>query len=96
MTRGPSAAVALLYPGVRVSAHPDALLRLGAKDVLLATRSLPFGSDVHRVGSLEQLAAELPVRLQKGTRLYHDPTCRHSSPRGNRSNRGRSSPWSPR
>jgi hypothetical protein len=30
---------------------------------------LPFGSDVHCVGSLEQLAVELPARLQAGARV---------------------------
>jgi hypothetical protein len=55
--------------GALVSAHPDAILRLGTKDVLVDTRDLPLGSDVHRVDSLEQLAAELPTRLQRGTRV---------------------------
>jgi hypothetical protein len=55
--------------GVRVSAHPDAILRLGTKDVLVETRDLPFGSDTQRVGSLEQLALELPARLQRGARV---------------------------
>ena len=44
--------------GVIVSAHPDAVLKLGTKDVLVETRDLPFGSDVVRVDSLAQLAAE--------------------------------------
>jgi hypothetical protein len=55
--------------GVLVSAHPDTILRLGTKDVLVETRDLPFGSDVHRVDSVEQLAAELPPRLQRGARV---------------------------
>lgn len=55
--------------GVFVSAHPEAVLRLGTKDVLFATRELPFGSDVFRVDSLEQLAAELPQRLRVGPRV---------------------------
>lgn len=55
--------------GVLVSAHPDTILRLGTKDVLVATRDLPFGSDVHRVDSLSQLAAELPLRLRHGARV---------------------------
>ncbi len=55
--------------GVIVSAHPEAVQRLGTKDVLHATRQLPFGSDVHRVDSLAQLVAELPVRLQAGPRV---------------------------
>lgn len=55
--------------GVFVSAHPEAVRRLGTKDVLFDTRDLPFGSDVHRVDSLAQLAAELPRRLQGGPRV---------------------------
>lgn len=55
--------------GVLVSAHPDAVLRLGTKDVLVDTRDLPFGSDVHRVDSLAQVAAELPARLRQGPRV---------------------------
>jgi hypothetical protein len=55
--------------GVVVSAHPDAILALGTKDVLVATRELPFGSDVHRVDSLAQLEAELPQRLWGGARV---------------------------
>jgi hypothetical protein len=55
--------------GVRVSAHPDAILRLGTKDVLFETRDLPFGSDVHRIDSLAQLESELPQRLRQGARV---------------------------
>ena len=55
--------------GVLVSSHPDTIARLGTKDVLVDTRSLPFGSDVHRVDSLAQLAAELPLRLRQGARV---------------------------
>ncbi len=55
--------------GVLVSAHPDTILRLGTKDVLFETRDLPFGSDVHRADSLEQLACELPQRLRGGARV---------------------------
>jgi hypothetical protein len=55
--------------GVQVSTHPDTILKLGTKDVLVDTRDLPFGSDVHRVDSLEQLAAELPRRLAAGARV---------------------------
>ena len=59
----------LAKAGTLVSAHPDAILRLGTKDVLVDACDLPFGSDVHRVNSLEQLAAELPARLQRGARV---------------------------
>ena len=55
--------------GVIVSANPDAILRLGTKDVLFETRDLPFGSDVHRIDSLAQLASELPQRLRHGARV---------------------------
>jgi hypothetical protein len=55
--------------GVFVSAHPDTILRLGTKDVLLAVRDLPFGSDALRVGSVAQLRAELPARLARGARV---------------------------
>ncbi|MDE2564977.1 MAG: Cj0069 family protein [Burkholderiales bacterium] len=55
--------------GVLVSAHPQAVQRLGTKDVLLQARELPFGSDVHRVDSLAQLEAELPLRLLRGPRV---------------------------
>ncbi|EHR70972.1 hypothetical protein BurJ1DRAFT_2132 [Burkholderiales bacterium JOSHI_001] len=55
--------------GVLVSAHPDAILRLGTKDVLFETRDLPFGSNVHRIDSLAQLDAELPQRLRQGARV---------------------------
>lgn len=55
--------------GVIVSAHPDAIQRLGTKDVLFETRDLPFGSDVHRIDSMAQLASELPQRLRLGARV---------------------------
>ncbi|WP_128001435.1 Cj0069 family protein [Piscinibacter defluvii] len=59
----------LAAQGLCVSAHPEAVLRLGTKDVLFETRDLPFGSDVHRVESLGQLEAELPRRLRSGARV---------------------------
>lgn len=55
--------------GVLVSTHPDTLLRLSTKDVLVETRDLPFGSDAVRVDSLAQLAAALPQRLRHGARV---------------------------
>jgi hypothetical protein len=55
--------------GVFVSTHPDTILRLGTKDVLLDVSELPFGSDVARIDSLAQLATELPRRLQLGPRV---------------------------
>src|SRR5882672_2442680 len=57
--------------GVFVSTHPDTILKLGTKDVLLAVRDLPFGTDVHRVDSLAQAKAQaqLPGRLAVGARV---------------------------
>jgi len=55
--------------GVFVSAHPDTVLRLGTKDVLLAVRDLPFGSDAVRVDSLGALRTGLPQRLARGPRV---------------------------
>jgi hypothetical protein len=55
--------------GVFVSAHPDTILSLGTKDVLVEVRDLPFGSDAVRVDTLDQLAAELPLRLREGARV---------------------------
>ncbi len=52
--------------GVFVSAHPEVILALGTKDVLVSTRHLGWGSDCHRIDSLDQLAAELPARLAAG------------------------------
>jgi hypothetical protein len=55
--------------GVFVSTHPDTILRLGTKDVLIAVRDLPFGSDAVRVDNLGQLRAGLPGRLARGPRV---------------------------
>lgn len=55
--------------GVFVSAHPQTIERMGTKDVLLAVRGLPFGSDVHRIGGIAQLRDELPRRLARGARV---------------------------
>lgn len=55
--------------GVLVSTHPDTVLKLGTKDVLVDVRDLPLGSDAVRVDSLAQLAEDLPERLQRGARV---------------------------
>jgi hypothetical protein len=57
------------HAGVFVSAHPDVIMRLGTKDVLVDTRDLPFGSDVQRIDSLAQLEADLLPRLRQGARV---------------------------
>ncbi len=55
--------------GVFVSTHPDTILRLGTKDVLLAVRELPFGSDAWRVDSPEDLRQAVLARLATGPRV---------------------------
>jgi len=55
--------------GILVSAHPEAILKLGTKDVLFDSRDLPFGSDVHRIDTLDQLKEALPERLRAGARV---------------------------
>lgn len=59
----------LAVEGVRVSTHPDVILKLGTKDVLVDTRDLDWGSDCHRIESLAELADELPVRLASSARV---------------------------
>jgi hypothetical protein len=52
--------------GVCVSTHPDVIMRLGTKDVLVDTREMGWGSDVHRLDTLEQLRAEVGDRIARG------------------------------
>jgi hypothetical protein len=59
--------------GVFVSTHPDTIVRMGTKDVLVQTRALPFGSDVHRVDSLAQLRSDVRQRLRSGARVLKQP-----------------------
>jgi hypothetical protein len=52
--------------GVFVSTHPDVIMKLGTKDVLVDTRDMGWGSDVHRVDTLAQLRAQLREQLAGG------------------------------
>ena len=53
--------------GVLISTHPDVILKLGTKDVLVDSRQLGWGSDVHRIDTLAQLRVELGARLLTGS-----------------------------
>jgi hypothetical protein len=53
--------------GVFVSAHPDVIMKLGTKDVLVDTRAMGWGSDVHRLDTLEQARSALGQRLGGGS-----------------------------
>jgi hypothetical protein len=55
--------------GVYVSAHPEVILRLGTKDVLVAVREQPFGSDAWPVASLAAVDGEVLARLRHGPRV---------------------------
>ena len=50
--------------GVFVSTHPDVILQMGTKDVLVATRAMAWGSDVHHVDTLAALETGLRERLR--------------------------------
>jgi len=52
--------------GVFISTHPDVIMKLGTKDVLVDTREIGWGSDVHRLDTLAQLRSELGQRLAAG------------------------------
>lgn len=49
--------------GVWVSAHPDVILKMGVKEVLVRTKSLGWGTDTHAYDSLEGFRAAFPARL---------------------------------
>ncbi len=55
--------------GVWVSTHPDIIMKLGTKDVLVTTRDLPWGSDCYLYATPTELAAQLPARLALGPRV---------------------------
>lgn len=49
--------------GVWVSAHPDVILKLGTKQVLVDTKDMSWSSDVHLYRTAEELRDQLPARL---------------------------------
>src|ERR1700730_9686013 len=50
--------------GVWVSAHPDVILKMGAKEVLHRTKRLGWGTDTHLYRSAQAFREEFPPRLQ--------------------------------
>lgn len=52
--------------GVFVSAHPELIQTMGAKDVLYKTRDMSWGSDTHLYENLQQFQDEFPGRLAEG------------------------------
>jgi hypothetical protein len=55
--------------GVRVSAHPNVIARMGTKEVLFRTRSLGWGTESDLYHSAEELAERFPSRLARDRRL---------------------------
>jgi hypothetical protein len=51
--------------GVWVSAHPDVILKIGTKDVLVLVRELSCGSDTVAYRTTAQFEAEFPRRLRE-------------------------------
>jgi len=49
--------------GVRVSAHPDVILRMGTKEVLFRTRDLGWGADVHLYTTVQELREQFSERM---------------------------------
>jgi hypothetical protein len=52
--------------GVSVSAHPDVILKMGTKLVLVQTKSLGWGSDCYSYETAAQFREQLPRRLASG------------------------------
>ena len=55
--------------GVFVSAHPDVILKMGTKDVLVRTRDMEWGTDSHLYKTIDELSEQLPARLLLGPRV---------------------------
>lgn len=49
--------------GVWVSAHPNVILKLGTKEVLVDTKDLSWSTDTHLYRTAEELREQLPTRL---------------------------------
>lgn len=55
--------------GVWVSAHPDVILKMGTKDVLVRTRDMEWGSECRLYRDHAELARDLPGRLRDDPRV---------------------------
>jgi len=53
--------------GVFVSAHPDVILKMGTKDVLVQTQDMPWSSgDIHVHRTVDDMRGQLPAQLAAG------------------------------
>jgi hypothetical protein len=55
--------------GIWVSAHPDVILSMGAKDVLVRTRDMEWGTDTHLYHTADELGQRLPALLRSSPRV---------------------------
>ena len=55
--------------GVVVSAHPDVILKMGTKEVLVQTRDMGWGSECFLYHSLDEMRDQLPELLAQGPRV---------------------------
>jgi glutathione synthase/RimK-type ligase-like ATP-grasp enzyme len=53
----------LASQGIWVSAHPDTILKMGTKEVLVDTASMSWGTETRLYRTAEELRDELPERL---------------------------------
>ena len=60
--------------GVWVSTHPDIILKMGTKDVLVKTREMAWGSDCKLYWTREELAEGLVAELPSGPRVLKQHT----------------------
>jgi hypothetical protein len=51
--------------GVLVSAHPDTILRIGTKDILVTSQPLGWSVEARRLASLEEFAARFPSTVRR-------------------------------
>lgn len=55
----------LAAAGVLVSAHPDAILKIGTKDVLVATQALSWSADARAYRSAPEFQEQFPARVRR-------------------------------
>jgi hypothetical protein len=56
----------LASKGITVSAHPDVIDKIGTKDVLYLTRNMPWGTNIQRYTSIDEMRAGLAENLKHG------------------------------
>ena len=55
--------------GVFVSAHPEVILKMGTKDVLVRTRDMEWGTETLVYKTIEEMTERLPALLDSGPRV---------------------------